>query len=138
MTYATRKNVHVDRCSSAWLIRRFIDPDARLVFVEDGEIPAGARPFDMDGVEWGHRGNKCTFEVLLDIHELTDPVLAQIGEIIHGADIATDFDSTLESPGIDLAFRGLRLISASDDECIERSDLLMDALYSAIKEGYRR
>ncbi len=138
MTYATRKNVHVDRCASAWLIRKFIDHDAEFVFVDEGKVPDGATPFDMTGVEWGHQGEKCTFEVLLDLHHLDDPVLRQIGEIIHGADIAADFDATLESPGFDLAFRGLRLVSASDSEAIDRGAVLMDALYAAIKEGYRR
>src|SRR5437763_14791409 len=108
MTYATRKNVHVDRCASAWLIKRFIDKDAKFIFVDDEPVPAGATPFDMPNVEWGHHGDKCTFEVLLQTHELTaDMALRQIGEIIHGADIVADFDATLESPGIDLIFRGL-------------------------------
>lgn len=138
MTYATRKNVHVDRCACAWLIRRFIDPDARFLFVDDETAPAGSIAFDMTGAEWGHHGEKCTFEVLLDLHKLGDPVLVQIGEIIHGADIVADFDATLESPGIDLAFRGLRLVSRSDDEAIERGVILMDALYAAIDQGYRR
>ena len=139
MTYATRENVHVDRCASAWLIRRFIDPKADFIFVMDGQVPAGATPFDMPNVDWGHHGNKCTFEVLLEKHNLLkDDALRQIGEIIHGADIVADYDSTLESPGIDLAFRGLRLISRSDDEAIEHGCLLMDALYKAIQEGYRR
>jgi len=138
MTYATRENVHVDRCASAWLIKRFIDPEAQFVFVSEESVPAGAIPFDMTGVEWGHKGNLCTFEVLLDLHDLQDPTLRQIGEIIHGADIVADFDSTLESPGLDLAFRGLRLVSDSDQQAIERGMILMDALYKAIEEGYRR
>jgi hypothetical protein len=138
VTYATRKNVHVDRCASAWLIRNFIDSDAEFVFVDEGKVPEGVTPFDMTGVAWGHQGEKCTFEVLLELHHLTDPVLKQIGEIIHGADIAADFDTTLESPGIDLAFRGIRLVSASDLEAIARGGILMDALYAAIKGGYRR
>lgn len=138
MIYATRANVHVDRCASAWLIKRFIDKDAEFVFVAGNSPPAGTVGFDMTGVEWGHQGEKCTFEVLLDLHGLNDPVLLQIGDIIHGADLVTDFDSTLESPGIDLAFRGLRLVSDSDDQALERGNLLMDALYEAIKAGYRR
>lgn len=138
MTYATRPFVHVDRCSSAWLIKKFIDPSAEFVFVEEGAVPDGTVPFDMTGVEWGHRYGKCAFEVLLELHGLNDPVLKQIAEIIHGADIIEDFDSTLESPGIDLAFRAIRLSSTSDQEAIERGFRFMEGLYTAIKEGYRR
>ncbi len=138
MTYATRPNVHVDRCSTAWLIRRFIDPGVRFIFVEEGDVPAGAIPFDMTGVDWGHKGEKRSFEVVLELHNLADPILKQIGEIIHGADIATDFDITLESPGIDLAFRGIRLTSATDEEAIEWGSRFMDGLYAAIRDGFRR
>jgi hypothetical protein len=131
--YCTRKDVHVDRCASAWLIKRFIDPDARFVFV-DGHVPAeGAVPFDMHGAKWGHHAGQCSFETIVRLHHFEDPALLQIGRIIHGADITSDLDETLESPGIDLLFRGLRLISSSDDEAIERGCLVMDALYAALK-----
>ncbi len=138
MKYATRRFVHVDRCACAWLIKTFIDPNAEFIFVEEGKVPADATPFDMTGVAWGHRDGKCTFEVILDLHGLNDPILEQIGDIIHGADIIEDFDATLESPGIDLAFRGIRLTSASDEEAIDQGCRFMDGLYAAIKEGYRR
>jgi hypothetical protein len=136
MTYATRKRVHVDRCASAWLILRYLDPEAKFVFVEEDEVPPGAVPFGMDGVKWGRQGNRCTFEVLLSLYNLTDPALQQLAAIIHGAETAADFTSTLESPGIDLAFRGLRLVSVSDSEAIARGCLLMDGLYAAIRDGY--
>lgn len=139
MTYVTRANVHVDRCASAWLIRRFIDSAAEFTFVEvDAPLPEGAIPFDMEGAEWGHRGHKCTFETLIEIHHLDDPVLGQLAEIIHGADFVDDFDASLESPGIDLLMRGLRLTAASDHEALIRGELVMDALYQAIAQGYRR
>lgn len=135
MRYCTRANVHVDRNASAWLIKRFLDSEAEFVFVE-GELPAtGAIPFDMYGVDWGHHDNRCTFETILALHGMVDPILAQLGLIIHGADITADADETLESPGIDLLFRGLRLVSESDDEAIERGYVVMDALYAALKDG---
>lgn len=137
MLYCTRENVHVDRCASAWLIRRFIDLDARFVFVPEGDPPArDSIPFDMHGVEWGHHGDKCSFETIADLHGLAerDPVIAQLARIIHGADITADADETLESAGIDLLFRGLRLISASDSEALERGYATMEALYAAVKE----
>ena len=135
MRYCTRKNVHVDRCASAWLIKRFIDPQAEFVFVE-GQIPAPETiPFDMHGVEWGHHAGKCTFEVIADLHHIDDPAVRQIGRIIHGADITADADETLESPGIDLLFRGLRLASDSDAQALERGYLVMEALYAALQTG---
>lgn len=134
MRYCTRKNVHVDRSASAWLIKRFLDPEAEFVFV-DGHTPApGTIPFDMHGVAWGHHGDKCTFEAIVEQHLLEDPALFEIGRIIHGADITTDADETLESAGVDLLFRGLRLIATSDDEAFQHGYLVMDALYAAVKE----
>jgi len=133
MRYCTRSNVHVDRCASAWLIKRFIDPAAEFVFVE-GQLPAeDAIPFDMYGVEWGHRGNLCTFEVICQIHGLQDPAMQALAKIIHGADIVSDADETLESAGVDLFFRGMRLICRSDDEALERGYVVMDALYRALQ-----
>ena len=134
MRYCTRKNVHVDRCASAWLIKRFIDPEAEFVFV-DGQTPVlDTIPFDMHGVEWGHHDDRCTFETIALLHHIEDPVIREIGRIIHGADIVADADETLESPGIDLLFRGLRLVSDSDEQALERGYLVMDALYAALKE----
>lgn len=138
MRYCTRKDVHVDRCASAWLIRRFLDPSAEFVFV-DGQIPLPETiPFDMHGVAWGHQGNQCSFETILELHHLGDqnPALRQIARIIHGADILADADETLESAGIDLLFRGLRLVSTSDMETLERGYLIMDALYAAIRTEF--
>lgn len=135
MRYCTREYVHVDRCSSAWLIKRFIDPEAEFVFIgEDEQAPDGTIPIDMHGVEWGHHGNHCTFETIVAVHGLKDPALMEIGRIIHGADITADADETLESAGIDLLFRGVRLISDSDEQAIERGCLVMDALYAAVQE----
>ena len=137
MRYCTRKDVHVDRCASAWLIKRFIDPDAEFIFV-DGQTPApDSRSFDMHGVEWGHHDGKCTFEVVAEVNGLADPAIRQIGHIIHGADITADSDETLESPGIDLLFKGVRLAAASDYEALETGYLIMDALYAAIS-GFTR
>jgi len=71
--------VHIDRAACAWLIRRFLDPDAKFVFVADAsEAPGDATPFDMRGVDLGHHGGDCSFETILRRHEITDPVLWRI------------------------------------------------------------
>ena len=134
MRYSTRANIHVDRNASAWLIKRFLDPAAKFVFVDDEKPAPDTIPFDMYGVAWGHHGEHCTFETILALHSLNDPVLTQIGRIIHGADITADADETLESPGIDLLFRGLRLVSASDEEALEHGYIVMNALYAALQK----
>lgn len=92
MRWATRAGVHIDRASSAWLIRRFLDSVAEFEFVSGPEeVPEGSVPFDMRGVELGHHsgphGQDCTFETLLRRHDLDDPVLWRIAEIIHEADL---------------------------------------------------
>ena len=135
MLYCTRANIHVDRVASAWLILRFIDRDAQFLFLDGQEPPAEAIPFDMHGVKWGHHQNRCSFETILLLHALGDPVLDQIGRIIHGADIVADADETLESPGIDMVFRGLRMVSDSDQQTLERGCLVMDALYAALGQS---
>lgn len=138
MRYCTRANIHVDRIASAWLIHRFLDPDAEFVYLsEPYSIPDGAIPFDMFGVEWGHRGNNCTFETILEIHRLEDPVLSEIARIVHGADIVGDEDETLESAGVDLVLRGLRMVSVSDEEALQRGSIVMDGLYAALSASSR-
>ena len=88
MRWATRRGVHIDRAATAWLIRRFVDPDAEFVFVGGpGEVPPEVTPFDMRGVDLGHHGGDCTFETILRRYQLDDPVLSQIRDEILGLDI---------------------------------------------------
>jgi hypothetical protein len=79
MRWATRPRCHVDRTAYAWLIRRFIDPEAEFVFVEDvDDVPDDATPFDMRGVELGHANGDCSFERFLDRYDLREPALQRI------------------------------------------------------------
>lgn len=88
MRWATRAGMHIDRAACAWLIRRFVDPDAKFVFMSDPtQVTGGDTPFDMRGVELGHHGQDCSFETILRRYELTDPVLARIAQIVHEADL---------------------------------------------------
>ena len=118
MRWVTRAGVHIDRAGSAWLIRRFIDPDATFGFVTDpAEVPDGEVPFDMRGVEFGHHGDDCTFETLLRRHDLLDPVLWRIAAIVHEADLEDDRYDAPEAAGLDVILRGLSMIT-TDDEVI--------------------
>lgn len=132
--YYTRTNVHVDRIATAWLIKRFVDQAAEFAFVENLEQVSGAIPFDMPGAELGHQGDDCSFETVLKTNRLSEPGLEELARIIHGADILSDLDVTLESAGIDLAFRAVRLSSASDEDALTFGFQLLDGLLLAIQE----
>ena len=129
MRWATRAGVHIDRAACAWLLRRFIDPDAEFLFVTDpDEIPADAIPFDMRGAELSHHGGDCSFETILRRYDLQDPVLWDLARIVHEADLADDRYDAPEAPGLDVVLRGLSMV-ADDEEIITVAGRLFDGLY---------
>ena len=131
MIWATRRHVHIDRTACAWLLRRFVDPDAEFVFVDDpDEVPAGATPFDMRGAELGHRDGRCSFESILVRYQIDDPALERIGQLVHEADIADERYDAPEAPGIDALLRGLALTAGGDQQLIDQTAQLYDALYN--------
>jgi hypothetical protein len=132
--WATRRNCHVDRTACAWLIRRFVDPEATFVFVADpDEVPTGATPFDMRGVELTHSGGDCTFETIVKRYELDDPALGRLAQIVHEADLCDDRFDAPEAPGLDLAIRALGR-RRTDDELLTLTDPLYEALYLFLGE----
>lgn len=133
MRYVTRKRPQVDRCASAWLLKRFVDADADFGFVEEGDPIDDAVPFDMSGVELGHHRGRCTFEAILAAHQLTEPALVELGRIIRSADLL-DADEVPEGPGLDLLFRGLIHLTRDDQEVLRLSEPILDALYAALQE----
>lgn len=134
MKWATRAGVHIDRAACAWLIRRHIDSDAQFVFAADpADVPADATPFDMRGVDLGHHGGDCTFETILRRHQLLDPVLWKIAEIVHEADLDDERFDAPEAPGLDVALRALSMV-CTDDDVLTHTTPLFDGLY----EYYRR
>jgi hypothetical protein len=132
--WATRPRPHVDRIASAWLIKRFLDPAAEFVFAAADEVPAGAIPFDMAGVEFGHQGDDCTFETLLHRSGLRDRRLASIAEIVHEADLRDGKFPRDEARGLDLVLRGLLAAIKDDHEALAQGVTLFDGLYSTIGE----
>jgi hypothetical protein len=127
--WATRAGVHIDRAACAWLLRRFVDPDAEFVFVSDpAQVPADATPFDMRGVDLSHHNGDCTFETILRRYELTDPVLWRLAEIVHEADLDDARYDAPEAPGLDVTLRGLSLLG-SDAQTLAVSAVLFDGLY---------
>lgn len=135
MNWATRTGPHVDRAACAWLIGRFIDPEATFVFVDDPvEVPAEATPFDMRGAELSHHGEDCTFETMLKRHRLEDPVLWDIARIVHEADLADERFDAPEAPGLDVLLRGLSMVRG-DEEVLVISAPLFDGLYEYRKRA---
>lgn len=135
MKWGTRPGVHVDRTACAWLIRRFIDPDADFSFVSDvEELPLGTKGFDMRGVELTHRGDDCSFETILRRYELEDEGLRAIGRIVHEADLEDERFDAPEALGLDVVIRGMSMI-LSDDEMLERTTSLYDGLYEYLSRA---
>lgn len=133
MNWATRKDCHVDRTACAWLIRRFVDPDAEFVFVSDpDEVPADATPFDIRGVELGHREGRCSFESILVKYGLDEPALARLGEIVHEADLGDERYEAPEAAGLDAVIRGLGA-QRDDRELLELTGPIYDGLYDRLR-----
>jgi hypothetical protein len=128
--WVTRPRPQVDRIASAWLIRRFIDPDATFVFAPPAEFPADAIPFDAPGVELSHHGEDCTFETLVKRARLRDRRLTKLAEIVHEADLRDGKYAHDEARGIDAAIRALLAASPDDHLVLEHGRTLFEGLYA--------
>ena len=129
MNWATRAGCHVDRIGCAWLIRRFVDPQALFIFVNDpDEVPPDATGFDMRGVDLSHHDGDCSFETILRRYQLDDPVLWDVARIVHEADLADDRYDAIEAPGLDLICRGLSMVR-NDDEAVDIGAAIFDGLF---------
>ncbi|MGH7068867.1 MAG: chromate resistance protein ChrB domain-containing protein [Acetobacteraceae bacterium] len=132
--WVTRRDVHVDRIASAWLIRRWIDAEASFRFVSaKGHRPRfGEVRFDMFNGEFTHEGDRCTFEVLLQKSGLNDPALNAIGEIVHDIDLKDAKFDRAEAEGIAALIDGLARAPLSDAERIEQGAMLFNNLYASL------
>lgn len=134
MRWATRRGCHVDRTACAWLIRRFLDPEPAFFFVGDpSEAPKDAEPFDIAGVRLSHHGDACSFETFLLEYDLEDPVLGEIAEIVHDADLMDEKYGRPESEGLDSIVRGMQLALPGDEALIHYTDALYDGLYAYLR-----
>jgi hypothetical protein len=131
-TWVTRSGVFVDRIASAWLIRRFIDRDARFKFVDGAKYRPrdGELRFDMFDGEFTHEGDQCTFEMLISRFALSDPALGAIAEIVHDIDLKDAKFEREETIGIERVLSGIAAAHADDDVRIERGGQLFDDLYA--------
>jgi hypothetical protein len=139
-TWVTRKGIHVDRIASAWLIRRFIDPAARMKYVQPkGYTPArGELRFDMFDAEFTHEGQLCTFEVLLSRLGNADPALRAIGEMVHDLDLRDGKFGRDETAGFTALVTGICLQHREDEARLTAGAAVLDALYRALQQGGRR
>lgn len=131
-TWVTRSGIHVDRIASAWLIRRFIDPDATYKFVPaKGYIPLeGELRFDMFEAEFSHEGDLCTFEVLCARFDITAPGLRAIAEIVHDIDLKDAKFARPETSGVAAQIVGLALLNRDDEARLARGAELFEELLS--------
>jgi hypothetical protein len=136
MKWVTRARPKTDRIACPWLIRRFIDPDAEIVYVPKDDVLAvadaeDAHSFDAPGARYDHRDGKCTFEVLIEEHGLADdPALARLARIVHAADIESELHTDPAGPGLLAIGLGGLDVEADDHRLLERASFVYDALYA--------
>jgi hypothetical protein len=131
--WVTRPRPHIDRIGSAWLIRRFIDPEASLLFAPADAWPTDAIPFDVLGAEFGHQGDDCTFETIIKRCGLRDRRLGLVAEIVHAVDLRDDKFRREEAPGIDRVLRGLLATLPDDQAVLAHGFALFDGLYATAR-----
>lgn len=137
MKWITRKNVKVDRVACPWLIRRFIDSEAQFLFVEEADLlraaaAEGATPFDaprIAEVKLNHRGNRCTFEALLEDYRLDDPALQRLGLIVRAADVKGQESAAEEGIGLRAMAHGFAAMGTTDEQRLQQEFPVYDALY---------
>lgn len=137
--WVTRPRPGVDRMASAWLIKRFIDPQARFDFVHDrAAAPREALPFDMFGVELSHHGAHCTFETLCERFAISDASVSRLGEIVHDLDLKDGRFGAPETAAVGYVIEGIQLTFEEDDTLLAHGITLFEALYRSMEAEGRR
>jgi len=137
MKWITRKHPKIDRIACPWLIKRFIDADAEIIYIPFEEVitkatELGAIPFDLPGIEYTHYDDQCTFDYFIKKHQLKDAALDRIAAIVRGAD--TDrHDFAPQSAGLEAIFSGLAYNIKNDQELLDLGMVIYDGLYSWAK-----
>ncbi len=143
MKWITRRNVKVDRVACPWLIKRFVDPDAEFLFVDEAELLDAAQrknaiPFDaprLSEVKLNHRGDRCTFDAILDDYRLSDAGLRKLALIVRSADIKGREPDAAEGAGLRAIAEGFAALGLSDEERLARGFPLYDALLAYVRKG---
>ena len=133
--WVTRRNLHIDRLASAWLIKQFIDKRPRFYFVAEGETVEGAIPFDMFGAEFTHQREDCTFETMLNQFGLSESKgLRAIAEIVHDIDLRDDKFHRLEAAGLNAIVDGLSKVLRDDRKLLQQTNIVFDGLYALLSK----
>ncbi|MET0167923.1 MAG: chromate resistance protein ChrB domain-containing protein [Vicinamibacterales bacterium] len=136
--WVTRPRPGVDRMASAWLIRRFIDPQSRFGFAVDRDaVPGDAIPFDMFGVDFSHKGDGCTFETLCTTFGIQEPATARVAAIVHDLDLNDARFGAPEGATVGTVIDGLQLAYADDEALLVQGMSLFEALYRAFEQSLR-
>ncbi len=135
MKWVTREHPKTDRIACPWLIRKFIDPDAEIVYVPRDQVldyaeRVGATSFDAPGAKYTHRDGKCSFETLVEEFKIDDPAVALLARVVHGADVSEDRDATPQSRGLEAIADGFALLDIDDQRQLELELPVYDALYA--------
>jgi hypothetical protein len=135
MQWVTREHPKTDRIACPWLIRKFIDPEAEIVYVPRDEVLAyaertGAISFDAPGAQYTHRGGKCSFETLIEEHGIDDPAVLHLAKVVHGADVSEDIGITPQSAGLMAIADGFALLDVDDQRQLALELPVYDALYA--------
>jgi len=145
MKWITRKDVKVDRVACPWLIKRFVDPQAEFLFVEEKDLldeskRQGATPFDapkIEAIKLNHRGPRCTFEAIIEDFAITDSALQRLGLIVRAADVKGQQDAAPEGVGLRSIAQGFAAMGLSDQERLARQFPVYDALYAYIQSKHQ-
>lgn len=140
MKWVTRERVKVDRVACPWLIKKFVDPEAEFLFVPAERVmeiatAQGAIPFDVPGVELGHRNGKCSFEAIVDRYNIQEKGMDLLAKIVHGADVSNDLYGRPEAPGLKAVAVGFGYLGFANDQEINAAEWIV---YDALFEYCRR
>lgn len=145
MKWVTRRGIHVNRTATAWLIQRFLDPAAEILFVEPGDVAAvqqreGAIGFDAPGARYPHKDEqgRCSFEQLVDERFPGDATLRDLAAIVHGADFPGEPDPVPEAVGLWAISQGFTDVAQDDHEIVARAAFLYDSLHAHLERRSRR
>jgi hypothetical protein len=135
MRWVTREHPKTDRIACPWLIRKFIDPHAEIVYVARDEVldyaeREGAISFDAPGAVYGHRDGMCSFETLIAAYEIDDPAIVLMAKVVHGADVSEDVGITPESAGLAAIADGFALLGIDGQRQLSLELPVYDALYA--------
>ncbi|MBI3830838.1 MAG: chromate resistance protein [Planctomycetes bacterium] len=131
--WITRPRPQIDRVGSAWLIRKFVDHEARFKFVDSPKNHPLAIPYDMYDVEFSHHGDDCTFETLVRRFRIEDRAVKVLAEMIHDADLEDEKFQRVECVGLDRILKGLNKQGLSNDVVLAKGFECFDALYEALQ-----